>query len=104
MGLLVVNPGKLVDWETGDPVYPQPPHAPLSRLSPVVFGAPLFEEKQEGRGMALEASADLSIFPWPAPGNLHLVNWEASSPPVQALCFSIELFGRNTSYRRETMG
>ena len=25
--------------------------------------------------MALEASADLSIFPRPAPGNLHLVNW-----------------------------
>ncbi len=63
--------------------------------------------------MALEASAELSIFPWPAPGNLHLVNWgyvaaacaamtEISAchseaclskltetlSPVQALCFS----------------
>ena len=25
--------------------------------------------------MALEASADLSIFPWRGPENLHLVNW-----------------------------
>ncbi len=28
-----------------------------------------------GRGMALEASADRSIFLWLAPENLHLVNW-----------------------------
>jgi hypothetical protein len=62
--------------------------------------------------MALEASADLSIFPWRGPGNLHLVNWgqhrlaaatiavtgchtavcqnklAVTANPVQALCFS----------------
>jgi hypothetical protein len=35
--------------------------------------------------MALEASADLSIFARLAPGNLHLVNWERQSPSPGAV-------------------
>ena len=47
----------------------------LFRLSPTGFEALLSGGEAKGRGMALEASADLSIFSRPAPGNLHLVNW-----------------------------
>ena len=48
--------------------------------------------------MALEASADLSIFARLAPGNLHLVNWDLATP-VQALCFSLTVGFSGNSFR-----